>query len=392
MKDCGAQLMNNQKWLSISFLTFFFTWGVFVPYWTGYLTLEKGMSVTKASAIMGAGMLARSFSTFVIFPYLMKHTSYIRVIKWSTILSLFVVILYIPASPFIALLIITVLFSIVYPIILPAVESGASVLMQTERIHYGKSRSFGSIGYTVALLIVGAATAIWDEQAILYMMIGGLAVATVFFMRPAPAILELVPDKTDEAVKKPGLRSLFATKGFPVVMLLAILLQGAHASYYNYGFLFLDDLNVNGFYIGVILNIAVLFEIIFFTKADRLLSEVRISTMFLIAAIGSTVRWILIFLFPSTAVFILSQVLHAVSFGIAHFAFIQYISKQLPHTKIAAAQGFYAAFAMSLSTAILTFPAGYLYEISPGIAFLGMTVCTIPAIFIVLATRNRLAY
>ena len=35
--------MNNQRWLSISFLTFFFTWGVFVPYWTGWLTIEKGL-------------------------------------------------------------------------------------------------------------------------------------------------------------------------------------------------------------------------------------------------------------------------------------------------------------------------------------------------------------
>lgn len=384
--------MNNQRWLSISFLAFFFTWGVFVPYWTGYLTLEKGMSVTKASIIMGAGMLMRSFSTFVIFPYLTQRTSYIRVIKWSTVLSLFAAIIYIPSSPFIALLIITMLFSAVYPIILPAVESGASVLMQKERIHYGKSRSFGSIGYTVALLLVGAATAIWDEQVILYMMIGGLAMMLVFFMRPAPTVLESIPEKAEKQSEKHGMKTLFETKGFPIIMLLAILLQGAHASYYNYGFLFLDDLNVNGFYIGVILNIAVLFEILFFTQADRFLSDVRVSTMFLIAGIGSTVRWIMIFLFPTTAVFILSQVLHAVSFGIAHYAFIQYISKQLPHSKIAAAQGFYAAFAMSLSTAVLTFPAGYLYEISPSVAFLGMTVCTIPAVIIVLATRKRLAY
>lgn len=384
--------MNNQRWLSISFLTFFFTWGVFVPYWTGWMTNEKGLSVKAASVIMGAGMIARSFSTFLIFPYLTRRTSYIRVIKWMTFLSLLVAGLYIPESPFIVLLIITVLFSIVYPIILPAVESGASVLMQKERIHYGKSRSYGSIGYTIALLLVGAATAIWNEQAILYMMIAGLAVAFVFFMQPAPAVLQSIPVKVETTVEKTGIKSLFETKGFPVVMLLAILLQGAHASYYNYGFLFLDNLNVNGFYIGVILNIAVLFEIIFFTQADRFLSEMRTSTMFLIAGVGSTLRWIMIFLFPTTTIFVLSQVLHALSFGIAHYAFIQYISKQLSHSKIAAAQGFYAAFAMSLSTAILTFPAGFLYEISPGVAFLGMTVCTIPAIIIVLTTRKRLAY
>ncbi|MCM3638327.1 MFS transporter [Sporosarcina luteola] len=384
--------MNNQRWLSISFLTFFFTWGVFTPYWTGWLTIEKGLSVKDASIVMGAGMIARSFSTFLIFPYLTARTSYIRVMKWMTVLSLLLVVLYIPDSSFIVLFVITVLFSAFYPIILPAVESGASVLMQKERVHYGKSRSFGSFGYTIALLLVGSATAIWNEQAILYMMIAGLAVAVIFYSRPAPAVLQSIPDKKDSRNRKIGLKTLFAAKGFRIIMVLAILMQGAHASYYNYGFLFLDDLDVNGFYIGIILNIAILFEIFFFAQADRFLSEMRISTMFLIAAIGSTMRWVLIFLFPTAFVFIATQLLHAASFGIAHYAFIQYISNKLPNSQIAAAQGFYAAFAMSLSTAILTFPAGYLYEISPGTAFLGMTVCSIPAIFIVLATRKKLAY
>ncbi|MCG7346354.1 MFS transporter [Sporosarcina sp. ACRSL] len=384
--------MNNQRWLSLSFFIFFFTWGVFTPYWTGWLTIEKGLTVKTASIIMGTGMVARSFSTFLVFPYLTERTSYSRVLKWTTIVSLLLAVLYIPESPFVALFIITVLFSAVYPIILPAVESGASVLMKKERVHYGKSRSFGSIGYTVALLLVGTATAIWNEQAILYMMIAGLAIAVVIYSQPAPAVLQSMPDKKNSRDLKTGLKMLFATKGFPVVMVLAILLQGAHASYYNYGFLFLNDLNVNGFYIGVILNIAILFEILFFAKADRLLAGMRISTMFLIAGIGSTLRWVLVFLFPNAIMFIATQALHAASFGIAHYAFIQYISNKLPNSQIAAAQGFYAAFAMSLSVAILTFPAGFLYEISPGTAFLGMTICSIPAIIIVLATRKRYAY
>ncbi|WP_339253434.1 MFS transporter [Sporosarcina sp. FSL W8-0480] len=382
--------MKNQRWLSISFLTFFFTWGIFLPYWTGWLTIEKGLSVPAASIIMGVGMIARSFSNFLVFPYLTARSSYIHVIKWTSILSLILLIFYIPDSPYIVLFIITVLFSAVYPIILPAVESGASVLMQKERVHYGKSRSFGSIGYTVALLVVGAATAIWNEQAILYLMIIGLLIAVVFFSRPGPIVLQRIPDRS--SVQKTGVKALFATRGFLVVMVLGILLQGAHASYYNFGFIYLDDLNVNGFYIGIILNVAVLFEILFFTQADRLLSKVRISTMFLIAAIGSTVRWVLVFLVPTASMFIGTQMLHAASFGIAHYAFIQYISVKLPHSQIAAAQGFYAAFAMSLSTAILTFPAGFLYEVSPGTAFLGMTVCSVPAIIIVLTTRKKFAY
>lgn len=385
--------MNTQRWLSFSFLTFFFTWGIFLPYWTGFLTNDKGLSVKAASVVMGAGMVARSFATFLFFPYMTRKLSLIRAVQWTALISLLLAIMYLPNSPFAVLLLITILFSAVYPMILPAVESGASVLMQADRIHYGKSRSYGSIGYTVELLIVGAATAVWGEKSILLLMIAGLGFIVLFFSRPAPAILQSKPEYKSGSNVKNGLKSLFQSKGFAVVMLLAILLQGAHASYYNYGFIFLNDLGVNGFYIGIVLNIAILFEILFFAKADRLLSKVKVSTMFLVSAIGSTVRWVAIFLYPMTSVFIASQVLHALSFGVAHYAFIQYISTKLPNSHIAAAQGFYAAFAMSLSTAILTFPAGFLYdEVSPNAAFLGMTICSVPAIIIVLLTRKKLNY
>lgn len=384
--------MKNQRWLSMSFFAFFFTWGVFLPYWTGWLTIEKGLSVTAASFIMGAGMIARSLSTFLIFPYLTRKMSMIRVMKWISLTALILTLLYLPDSPFIVLLIITVLFSAIYPMILPAVESGASILMQIEGIHYGKSRSFGSIGYTLALLLIGAATAIWTEQAILYIMIVGLTILTLFFMRPAPEALRLNPVHDDSTKQAINFKSLLTSKEFAIVLLLAILLQGAHASYYNFGFIFLDNLGVNGLYIGIILNIAVLFEILFFTRADRLLANLKVSTMFLIAGIGSTVRWVLIALFPYISVFIGTQILHALSFGVAHFAFIKFISQKLPHDQLATAQGMYAAFAMSLSTAILTFLGGYLYDVSPRLAFLGMIICSIPAIIIVLMTSKKYTY
>ncbi|GKV65460.1 MULTISPECIES: MFS transporter [unclassified Sporosarcina] len=382
--------MNNQRWLSMSFFVFFFTWGIFLPYWTGWLTSAKGLSVTDASIIMGAGMIARSFSTFFLFPLAMQNLSLLRVIRWTTLLSFVIALSYLPESPFYVLFGLTVLFSAVYPVILPSVESGASLLMQSERIHYGKSRSYGSIGYTIALLLIGIATAVWDEQAILYMMIAGLAAALLFFFRQAPVALQQPPIKNTAAANSGQLKSLFSNKPFVLVLFISILLQGAHASYYNYGFIFLDDMGINGFYIGIILNIAVLFEILFFTQADRLLANVRTSTVFLLAAAGSTVRWVAIFLFPVTSVFIATQALHSVSFGMAHFAFIQYISKNLPHSLIASAQGVYAAVAMSLSVAILTFPAGYLYDLSPRYAFLSMAVCSVAALFLILWSKQRI--
>ena len=151
-------------------------------------------------------------------------------------------------------------------------------------------------------------------------------------------------------------------------------------------------MNVNPFYIGVILNVAVVFEIIYFLKADTFLSNWRPSSLLILAAVGASVRWIVIYLFPSIPVFVVSQALHALSFGVAHYAFIRYITQNLPKEQIPNAQGIYSAFAMSLSAAVLTLLGGALYEIEPGLAFLGMAIFTVPAIFLLILTRNRFNY
>jgi MFS transporter, PPP family, 3-phenylpropionic acid transporter len=383
--------MNNQKWLSLNFFAFFFTWGVFLPYWTGWLTNEKAMSVSAASIIMGAGMIARTLSTLFLFPLMTRLFSLGRHMQILAILSVLIMALYIPVNSYTLLFVITFAFNFIYPNLLPAMESGATVLMQTDRIHYGKSRSFGSIGYTVALLIVGIVTAIWQEAAILWVMMAGLLFMAVTQSAVSPVPLQVKP-KPKSTASKGMFRKLLASKGFLTILIVTILLQGAHAAYYNYGFIYLQDIGVNSFYIGIILNVAVIFEIIFFVKADSLFEKWSVSSMFLLAGVGSTLRWILIFLFPTAWVFIFSQVLHALSFGVAHFAFIRYIFKHLTPEEIPAAQAMYAAFAMSLSVALLTFIGGFLYELSPGLAFLGMVTFSLPAIFVVLATKKKLSY
>jgi len=385
------QHMKSQKWLSVNFFAFFFTWGIFMNYWTGYLTNVKGLSVTAASIIMGAGMVARAFSTFVLFPSATSRFSVQVVLRMLAFLSFLSIILYVPFNDFTSLLIITILFSLIYPNLLPAMESSASLLMQRDKVHYGKSRSFGSAGFMVAVLFIGFATEIWGEEAILWTMLGALAIIMFSFSRPSPDALTEIPNVADKR-DKDILKGLFTSKQFMVILFLTILLQGSHASYNNYAFIYLQDIGVDSLYIGMILNVAIVLEIVFFLVADKFFSNVKVSSMFLVAGAGATIRWLLIYFFPSVGVFIFSQTLHAVSFGIAHYAFIQYISNKLEKRYIPAAQGIYAALAMSLSSAALTFVGGYLYDVEPRLAFLGMVACTIPAVVIILATRKTFNY
>ncbi len=382
--------MNNQRWLSQNFFLFFFTWGVYLQYWSGWLAEGKGLSVTEVSFIMGIGLVARAIATLFAFPFASKFLSNKKLIVILVVISFIITLFYIPANSFTSLLIITFIFSLFYPSLLPAIESGATALVQEGNVNYGKSRSYGSIGFVVAVLIISGIISYFGENVILWCMIISLLILLLVQLMPAPVTL-LESPSIEDRTSAYSMRGLFKIKGFPLILFIVILLQGALASYYNYSYIYLQDLGVNPLYIGIILNIAVLFEIFYLSKAE-LMSHVRTSTLLLIAAIGSTLRWIIIWLFPNVWAFIFSQTLHSLAFAMAHFAFIQYITRTLPKQQLSNAQGIYSALAMSLSAALLTIWGGFLYKIQPGLSFLGMIIFTIPAILLILGTRNKYHY
>ncbi|MGM0841704.1 MAG: hypothetical protein ACQEWE_13295 [Bacillota bacterium] len=59
--------LKNPTWLSVQFFAIFFTWGIFIPYWTTWLVESKDFSITAASTVITVGMIARSFSSFFLF-------------------------------------------------------------------------------------------------------------------------------------------------------------------------------------------------------------------------------------------------------------------------------------------------------------------------------------
>ncbi|OJH17768.1 MFS transporter [Bacillus obstructivus] len=379
--------MNIQRWMSRQFFTFFMTWGIFLPYWTGWLINAKGMTVSQASLIMSLGLLARGLSTLLAFPYLSGKFSSKTLLNGMGIATLISILCYIPANSFTSLLVITLLFHFCYPALMPALDSAAGILVQHNQLkHYGKSRSWGSIGFVIAGLILTVFTGALGDQVILWMMLLGTMVLVYLSLLRAPDVLTVKPkvDKTNQG----GMLKLFTIKHFALVLLVVILLQAAHASYYNYGYIYLQELHAPKYLIGVIINIAVIAEIIFFSRADKAFHKFSVGSLLALAALGSTIRWILLFAFPNVIVFCLAQTLHAFSFAMGHYAFMKYLIKNIPHEQIPKAQGIYSALALSWSTAVFTIFGGYLYEIEPRYAFIGMIVCTVPAMMLALVYRK----
>ena len=371
--------MNVQQWMSVRFFLFFMGWGIFLPYWTGYLVDGKGLSIEQASIMMSIGLIMRGISTVTLYPMMKKTASDLRVLQWVSAAALVLACSYIPAQGYVALLLITALFNFFFPMLMPALDATAGSLTHHSNLRYAKARSYGSMGFICMVLIISMLSGAFGDQLFLIGMIVVLSVFTALTWTKAPESVRLAPEPTAE---RASFKKLFQVRYFPLVLLLAILLQGAHAAYYNYGYLYLQELGVSKYYIGMIINVSVLFEIALFTYADRLFKKWTPGMMFALAAAGSTIRWCIIYLFPNVEMFIVSQLFHSLSFALAHYAFMRFITLHVPTHYLPTAQGLYATFAQSFATALMTFFATYLYTMSMQTAFLGMIVFTIPAFFI----------
>lgn len=122
------------------------------------------------------------------------------------------------------LLIVTILFSIFYPALLPAVESSAATLVQHGNVHYGKSRSYGSFGFVIAVLIISMLTGVFGKDIIFWSMVLGLIGMLLMQQLATPKELLMVPTKEQRA-KSLSMKTLWTIKGF--------LLFYSSSSYYK---------------------------------------------------------------------------------------------------------------------------------------------------------------
>ncbi|UFT99348.1 MFS transporter [Radiobacillus kanasensis] len=379
--------MNTQRWMGARFFSFFLTWGIFLPYWSGWMIHTKGISVSEASLIMSFGLIARGLSTLFAFPYLSGKLSSKRLLRIAGIGSLIAIICYLPANSFPSLLLVTVLLHLFYPTLMPALDSAASVLVKSKQLkHYGRSRQWGSIGFVSVGMIITIFTGAFGDEVILWALLLGIIGFVILSSMRAPDVLSIKP-VADQAEKR-NIFQLFRIRHFGLVLIIVLLLQSAHATYYNYGYIYLQEIDAPTYLIGLIINIAVLAEILFFFIADKRFGGYSVGTLLTIAAVGSTIRWIIVFAFPSVVIFCIAQTLHALSFAMAHYAFMKYLIANIPHAQIAKAQGIYSALALSWGTALFTIFGGFLYEIEPRYAFIGMVVCTVPSLLLSLVYRK----
>lgn len=382
--------MSSKNWLSSNYFLQFLVTGTFLPFWMVYLTSVKNLSVLEASSIFSMLYFARVISGIFLSPYLIKKYNLNITMKLSVASGLILAVSYGFTNEKISLGIITFLFGLIYFMINPLVEGLASLFLREENIDYGKARTYGSLGYTVVGIFIGGVLGYVGNGALYYILIFLVALYLVFIFLPQPKLVKnLNLDNNSSSDKKESLYDWVLKDRNAILLIVTIFLyQLSHTAYNNYNAIYLESMNISAKWLsGVILNVSVIAEIIFFIFSKRLVDKIKPKNLLVFAGVCAVIRWAALATFHNIYVFTVMQTFHAITFAVAHIAFILMLNRDYNNKEIIDMQNLYTAIGFQLSMAIGLYIMGALWDISTSYVFYASAI--IAAIGTMVATRIK---
>ena len=364
--------MSSKTWLSTNYFLQFLVTGTFLPFWMVYLTSVKNLSVLEASSIFSMLYIARVISGIFLSPYLIKKYNIDITLKLSVGIGLILAISYGFTNEKIVLGLITFLFGMIYFMVSPLVEGLASLFLREENIDYGKARTYGSLGFTVIGIIIGGILGYVGNEALYYILIFLVALYLVFMFLPQPKLVKSLSfEEPNTKKEKESLYSWVLKDRNAILLIITVFLyQLSHTAYNNYNALYLESMNISAKWLsGVILNVSVIAEIIFFIFSKRLVKRIKPKNLMIFAGVCAIIRWGALAMFHNIYIFTIMQTFHAITFAVAHIAFILILNKDYNNKEIIDMQNLYTAICFQLSMAIGLYIMGALWDISTSYVF-----------------------
>ena len=382
--------MTSKTWLSTNYFLQFLVTGTFLPFWMVYLTSVKNLSVLEASSIFSMLYIARVISGIFLSPYLIKKYNIDITLKLSVGIGLILAISYGFTNEKIVLGLITFLFGMIYFMVSPLVEGLASLFLREENIDYGKARTYGSLGFTVIGIIIGGILGYVGNEALYYILIFLVALYLVFMFLPQPKLVKSLSfEEPNTKKEKESLYSWVLKDRNAILLIITVFLyQLSHTAYNNYNALYLESMNISAKWLsGVILNVSVIAEIIFFIFSKRLVKRIKPKNLMVFAGVCAIIRWGALAIFHNIYVFTIMQTFHAITFAVAHIAFILILNKDYNNKEIIDMQNLYTAICFQLSMAVGLYIMGALWDISTSYVFYASAI--IAALGTAVATRIK---
>lgn len=255
------------------------------------------------------------------------------------------------------LIVVMFLFSFFWNAALPQFEVVTLIHLGDQHHRYSSIRLWGSVGFIAA---VGGVSVLLDQLGMELLPVVLISLFLAIWLSSL-----WISDKQERpslAEKQPWKR-LLAQKGLVPLFVACFLMQVGHGAYYSFYTLYMEAQGYSHFIIGQLWIWGVVAEVGVFVIMHRLLPRFSVEQLFGFSLATAAVRWLLIALFPQFLwLMLVSQIMHAVTFGIYHATAIALIHKYFPSSHGGQGQALYSSISFGAGGAIGAIFSGMLWE------------------------------
>ncbi len=305
----------NYHWRIAGFYFFYYAFvGMFAPYWSLYLK-SLHFDAIDIAILMSLQPVMRMVAPNV-WGWLADHTGKRRevVVVAASLSALFYLGVFATTS-FWGLFIVLMLMNFFWSASMPLVEATTLTWLGKNTAHYGRLRSWGSIGFILSVVGLGYA---FDHIAIAWLLWAGLVceLGILIFARQIPPAAVLAHHTDHQPIKQivlqPRVLALFGA---------CFLMAAAHGPYYTFFSIYLVEHGYAKSAVGGLWALGVICEIGVFFLMPGLVRRFGFSRILLISFGAAVLRFLLIgWAVDIVVLLLLAQVLHALTFGAYHAA------------------------------------------------------------------------
>ena len=252
---------------------------------------------------------------------------------------------------------ITLAYGIFYTPIIALLETTTMETLGENKSRYGQTRVWGSISFIIVVLLLGRLIDRWDVSIILGIVLAGSLIQAIM----ALGLPKAKPNPTLSLARSiTRIGSLFSSR-FILYLGCACFMLVSHGAYYGFFSIHLENLGLSGGFIGMAWALASLAEIVVMITSARMFLRFTPEKMMLFAFGMASLRWIVLGLTRSPGIILLSQGLHAFSYGVFHVASILYVDRLSSPQDKALGQALNNSVTYGLGLMIGFYLAGWIY-------------------------------
>ncbi|MCY0965846.1 MFS transporter [Parathalassolituus penaei] len=344
--------------LSLFYALFFALTGCIMPFWGLYLQ-HLGFGADEIGALIASFSGVRIFAPNVWAWFGQRLDSPLQMVRAAGVLTAICFSAIWIADGFWQVLGVMALYGFFWSATLPQYEVLTMRLINNCLEQYSRIRLWGSIGFVVAVVVIG-----WLLD---YISIRWLPVVMLLLMLGILLNSFGIPDQRRERKLSHARLSIFPLLKEPAVLaFIAVnfLLQVSHGPYYTFFSIYMQELQYSGAAIGGLWALGVIAEVVLFWKIGFFLRQASLRRWLLLSLVLTSVRWSMVALFPDSLLLMLvAQLFHAFSFAMLHAVCIRYVPVLFPDSLQGQGQALYSSVGFGLGGALGAWGSGHLWAL-----------------------------